>query len=1154
MKYSDYITIQDFMPVYDMKAENEGAWQSFIPTRQFCEVLSRTVNDITTAKKTERKSIWIRGTFGTGKSHASSVIKHLLCDDYEKIENYLSNIEDADLKGKVDNLRKTKRYFPVVLKGVEGAYDIPSFSLSLQKETKRALTLAGFDDIVVKSDFETADTWVEGHRQYTEDVITKYDELSAIASTPDKVIAKLKAEDAETYIQLSNSLRDSMDVQLSKVSISEWLEQMEHAIEERGIADGLVIFWDEFTSVMDTIKSDRINVLQNIAEKSQHCNLFLFLISHRTEQQSLDNRGQDISTMSDRFDIMNYRMDELSTYVIMRHTFRINKGNSTEYELLKYVRTDKFNELLSYLSENGSEEEMKRISNLFPLHPYTAYLCSKLSNQIGSANRTVIRFMNDKNAGFPKFINDDTACDQKRLLTADWLWDFFYDEFDTDPSCGIFTNTYRTYESQVAAKTDGYLQVFKVILLLNALNSKFDNTSDLKRLIPNDTNIKYIFEGDPIADKIDEILDYLDESNIVPRNVFGDFKIQFSTYNPKEIASAKVTLESTYKNAVQILSYNQSAKGDLVSLFTVYDHLFRRCDVQLYACEEQEAVIRSKLIKYVGTKVNYLHIALFLSVSDESRDAIQYRIGEFAEEFKDAILIVPEEPLGKDIESKIIDVLANRQVAKAHFNDNASSEYEKTAKMYIDKWVKRLINGNYTYYFKGEKHQGQGYLGGMDNIINRNLSPKVFTSGLETVKKFRNVSMTFFKDKNYPGLVINVLQAKNRDQLKDFKGDAIPAKYIFEDDNGNNLVDEECNLYDSVKDSEFWIVKVCKEMDKLMSKARREYQDRFSLSTVLAPFMSPPYGFFPSKANWVALAFALRKYKDDLFLPSTAQPVSDEKLQEMVTQLFKMWSEGDSSANSKLYLRFGSPEESKLKNLLAEVFSLKDVMNLDENKSLANAKWGIQEFCKVKAKQPLWTLKYCDNINDDLRETINQMIDLFEQEVPKTDRIKDLTHRIEASRVDLYQLINNMDNYANGFHNFVKRLDNVQIDKDWWEELLADVNTLPSEIAFRKESDVQTKVLNFYIAKIKQSEHTDDTDADNGGSQSATSTNDGNGGESGGNNNSSDFVNESDPKAVEQAKTKISNTKMPNIYWQKFVIDLVEAYPQAAKYISDNLE
>lgn len=1151
MKYSDYISIQEFMPVYDMKAEGESAWQSFIPTKQFCDVLRRSVYDITTEKKSERKSIWMSGTFGTGKSHASSVVKHLLCDDSVQIEDYLQNIEDVNLRALIGNLRKEKRYFPVVLKGVEGAYDVPTFSLSLQKETKKALSAAGQNDVVVKSDFEAATAWVAEHRQYTEDVIKEYEELSAIATTADKVITKLQANDSETYIQLSKALRESMDVQLSKVNISEWLEQMEHAIEERGIADGLIIFWDEFTSVMDTLKSDRINVLQNIAEKSQHCNLFLFLISHRTEMQSMDNRGKDISKMSDRFDNMDYRMDELSTYVIMRHTFRINKDQEGSYELLKYNRTTKFNELLSYLSEQGTEEEKECISKLFPLHPYTAYLCSKLSNQIGSANRTVIKFMNDRHDGFPKFIDDETAFAQKRLLTADWLWDFFFDVFDAGPSYGIFTNTYRTYEARVAAKTDGHLRVFKVILLLNAITSKFDNEVDIERLAPNETNIRYIFEGDAIEEKIEEILDFLDDSNIIQRNVFGDFKIQSVTFNPKEIATAKATLKVSYKTAVQFLNYNEQAKRSLTHLFKVYDHLFRRCDVQIYSCEEPESVLRSRLAKYMDTMPNNLHIALFLSISDESRDAMQYRIAEFAKEFKDCILIVPEEPLGQDVENKIIDGLANMQVAKSHFNDNAAAEREKEARTFIERWVQRLVNGTYILYFN-ESRYNEGIVGSIDRLINKTLSQKVFPAGFETVKKFRYTTMTFFQDKNYPKLIIDVLQAKDRDALKDFKGEAMPAKYIFEDDHGNNLLDEQCDFNENAKEGDYWIVKVCREMDKLMAKARKEYQDRFSLSAILAPLMYPPYGFFPTKANWVALAFALRKYKDDLFLPSTAQPVSDEKLRDMLTLLFKMWAEGDSRANSKLNLRFGSPEESKLKNLIAEVFNLKEVMNLDENKSLANAKWGVQEFCKSKSKQPLWTLKYCSNISEDLKKTVSQMIDLFEQEVPQTEKIKELTHRIELSKIDLFQLLTNEKNYSEGFINFVKNIENVQIKDEWWDELLADLNTLPSEVAFRKESDVQTKVLNFYIAKINRLNPTPGFNKNENGDEA--SGNHSPNVEPRQNVENSAHISKVNPIAVERAKAKIVNTQMPNMYWQKFIIDLVEACPETAGFISKNLE
>ena len=110
---------------------------------------------------------------------------------------------------------------------------------------------------------------------------------------------------------------------LTSDSISEWLVEVEKEIEKAGIADGLIIFWDEFTSVMDTLKSDRINVLQNIAEKSQNNNVFLYLISHRTESSSLDAKGKDITKMSDRYDSVDYQMDEISTYLILRHTFSI---------------------------------------------------------------------------------------------------------------------------------------------------------------------------------------------------------------------------------------------------------------------------------------------------------------------------------------------------------------------------------------------------------------------------------------------------------------------------------------------------------------------------------------------------------------------------------------------------------------------------------------------------------------------------------------------------------------------------------------------------------------------------------------------------------------------------------------------------------------
>ena len=45
---------------------------------------------------------------------------------------------------------------------------------------------------------------------------------------------------------------------------------------------GHYFFWDEFTSVMDSINSGIINQIQNIAELSEKNNIFMYLISHRT--------------------------------------------------------------------------------------------------------------------------------------------------------------------------------------------------------------------------------------------------------------------------------------------------------------------------------------------------------------------------------------------------------------------------------------------------------------------------------------------------------------------------------------------------------------------------------------------------------------------------------------------------------------------------------------------------------------------------------------------------------------------------------------------------------------------------------------------------------------------------------------------------------
>lgn len=1138
-KYSDYIKMQDFLPVYDMTDETPDMWRTFIPTKQFCDLLQRSITAITSSDISKRRSMWVRGTFGTGKSHASSVVRHLLCDPSEEIDGYIQSIPNEATRAQLTAIRKQKRYFPVVLKGVEGAYNIPRFSLSIQRETKKALVAAGYPDLIVRSDFDEAIRWVESHENRIPELLENNDELASEASNYTKLLTKLRNNDIDVFMHLEEALAADKTY-LTSDSISEWLVEVEKEIEKAGIADGLIIFWDEFTSVMDTLKSDRINVLQNIAEKSQNNNVFLYLISHRTESSSLDAKGKDITKMSDRYDSVDYQMDEISTYLILRHTFSIPdmmKMNISTWGIKDKIDKSVYN----YLCESNNQDEKEHIQNLFPLHPYTAFLCSKMANIMGSANRSVLKFMNDEHHGFKQFINEPTNYDQRMMLTADWLWDFFYSEFINEPLCAAFTNVYSSHGSKVDAMGDDYKRVFKVILLLNALSVKFKSSPE--KYAPNDKNLKYIFSGDRCEEKMDVILNWLDETKIIARDIFGEFKISVSSYNPAEITKEKNAVASTYKTAVEYLRYNDKSRQEIERIFLVGERLMRKCEPQFYACEEAEAVLRSKLNKYTREKPNYLHVALFFSITDEARDIMENRVKAFSEEFENTMFIIPSEVFTPTAQTHFIDAVAQSNVSRSHFNTDDASQFENAAKEYVAKWKNRMSGGTYTMYFNG-KRSSEGIFSNIYSVINKKFSVQVFPHGMESVKALQNEAMTYFANKNFKTLSLQMLQKRTRDELLSFGGSVRPTKQIFLDGE-NNLVTDTCELTEAAIAGNSWLNTVCQAMDMLIEAAKKKYADRFSLSDILAPLMRPPFGLFANPANYAILGFALRKHKDDLFNPSTSQPVGDEKLNDMIEILLKMWDGGLSEPSNKLLLRFGSVEERNLTSILGEVFNLSIVrgVSMSDLKSLTYAKWCITEFCKQVARYPLWSLLYCDKIREkeNCKKAISDLISLFNQDSYSLPKIKELLKEIKNDQIDLYVLLTNNQNYKNGFNNFIHSIEEVELKDEWLEELEEDLSHMQSEIAFRREEDVKSRVMSFYINKIKTPAQPVYPPVDpfdpNQPVVPVTPV----------------YVPAPAQDQIRKAKNLVKEQTMPSMMWQKVVLDMIESHPEVSQFVIDYL-
>lgn len=1130
--------MQDFLPVYDIMDENPKAWKSFIPTRQFCFLLRESLTAITSKEVSKRKSVWVRGTFGSGKSHASSVIKHLLCDDFEEVADYIEQIPDEALKAQIRNLRQGgRRYFAVMLKGVEKAYDIPHFTLALQRATTEAIKKID-PNFTVTSDFVTAAKWIKDHRDIFENILETDEELFSTFSSVDQVLNRLESCDSTTYLMVERAVSEGIGTIFQHEGISDWLVEVDAAIESRGIGNGLIIFWDEFTSVMDTLKSDRINLLQNIAEKSQKNNVFLFLISHRIDTaNSSENKADDISKMSDRYIHIPYSMDEVSTYLIMRHSYSIsNASANTEFNKIINAVLPKIDATLDFVTNKNSEQRAT-ISKLLPMHPYTAFLCSSISNFVGSSNRSVIKFMHDEENGFHAFLEKEENYNTNTLLTADALWDFFYSEFEEDVTSTTFTNLYKSNKDKVEAEGEDYLRVFKTILLLNALLPKFKE--DPEKLSPEDKVFEYIFAGDHASGKVIDILNWLDEKKVVARDPFGRFKITGSSYNQSEINAKRQIVTTNYKTADKVLQYDTASLEEINELFKIGESVRRETLVGYFSCEESEALVRSRLNKFTNGKSNYLHVAIFLSIKESDRDGFNTILKNFSKEFENLILILPDESISEFNYTRFVDSLAHNMVAQSHFNNTEAKEYENNAHQFVVKWIASLKKNIYAAYFNGQAYS-DGIFDQIPDLLNYRLSIKAYPHGLESVREFgkKGVKDNFFVDKNCPKVIQQIIEAQTTAAIVTHGGNPDPIKYIFEE-NGITLLKPNGELSEYALNSDNWIKHVCVLMDKCMADAHVKYHDRFSLGDVLAPFVSSPYGFFTSFANCAALAFAIRKHKTDLFVPGVSQPISDDKLTDMLVDLFKAWTkDGKADSSTKFLLRFGSPEETQLKDLIIELFDLHKVpdINVKEIKSLENAKWAVQEFSKKVAKQPLWTLLHLDknSISADQKEALQDLIYIFSQESPSVEKIKATYKKLKLDSTSLNIILTHVPNYETGFKAFVANISEAEIKPEWWEDMLDAIDTLQAEIAFRQESDVRQKIVAFYVNKLKE---------DNPSIPSSPDENP---------------VIPTPPtpltpptNKIKEAKDKIKSINMPNMMWQRLALDLLSERPDLAEFFAN---
>lgn len=424
---------------YDLNDEEKII--NYIPLSQHVRVIKDLLLSLR-PESTQRARI-ISGSYGTGKSHLGVTLLSLLSkvfppETYVELIKKIRNVcpETAEM---VDwQIRRGKKFLPVILTGGE-----QTVVQSLLNGLERSLKEHGLEHLMPRTSMKAALEQIEIWRG---NYPTAYRELEEYLERGGKNVEQLRYE-LEHQDEESYSLFLQAYTQITHGAHFNPMLMSEPADVYRYVAGnlpppygGIIVVFDEFGRYLENQWSAgrRVNLqpLQDFAEAcntSGSLNLHLILITHKQISQyaakhshELFNEWKKVEGRFKGIEIITQpaKVYELMSQVIIKEQdywedFCRRHEEAFRALAQKICKTRLFAEL----SLEAFEEYI--LNGVFPLHPVTAFCLPRLSQLVAQNERTVFTFLAARDYHALSSFLAATSSDQFKLLTVDWLFDYF---------------------------------------------------------------------------------------------------------------------------------------------------------------------------------------------------------------------------------------------------------------------------------------------------------------------------------------------------------------------------------------------------------------------------------------------------------------------------------------------------------------------------------------------------------------------------------------------------------------------------------------------------------------------------------------------------------------------------------------------------------
>ena len=1077
-KYSDAIRIRETKSAYNIQTEEKNEWENFIPNEQFNSILQHVINSVNNKVVDEHRSFWLEGTYGTGKSHAAAVIKHLLCDPVEDIREWLNQEYAAEkyaiIREAIFALREQIRLFPVTMYGHCSIAHKDDLSLQIQTHVRKALDAAGIH-ITVRTDFDNYIQNIEKNPGIWDTIISGDAELASYAPDRRKLIQELRSADSGVLTAMKNALRKSgLHVRLEQENLCKWFfEVQDELVRQQTGYKGILLIWDEFTDVMlSDIGPSLLVDLQELAEATQQTanNSYFFHIAHPSALDTL--KAEERTKTQGRYRFMHYNMEPVSAFKIMSRKFVHEKNSDNLQQYLAYHNmTDKYFRKMRDVYEryantsNDPQETLQNLKDMFPVHPSTANMATYYAREAGSSSRSVFEFLGS-NPAIKTFLDDENCFRNEDMITADYLWDFVLEEFNSKvQKYGVVTERFNSYHLHVKNKGEHYLAVFKAILLLNAMNNLAFNET----VTPSEENIRNMFVGTPIDDEIGDILAWINEQGVVQRSPQGIYEIRFSALDTKEIEDIKKELlANNFRFTQQVLRYGDTAQKEFMQNLKGVN---RPNSFEFFSEVSNEYTLLNSIENGRKNAQPYsLYIALMMARTTAELASLKETAAKACaeERFQTTTFVVFDTLMNTQDYDRFIEYQANAQCANRHGYAEQQKSHTDNAKAIIKEWMRSIKSGTCTVFVQGSAEPCPARQ--LATAMNSAVATRIFSRGPESLNIIRlKAPQTCWNQQHAKSTADNVLSFSSKEDISSrCNGPAKHMALLLQDSVDDNLqfkadIDPNHPLYVVTR----------------FVKSKIDHSDKqniFNLADKFQELTRAPYGLFNSHAGYGMLAFALRPYIDKVF-DTNGKPINAQRMLEYITDTFKIWESGSSSNIHKVDVKFETKEEGAIAKGLISLFGLNKLNEYKDVSSLTDARWALRNGYCQKIGYPLWAVKYCDKLQSySCKEQIQKLTDniiTICREIGQKDphMLVETTNLLTEVRYEYSTLVtDDGQNFDNGFRNFLFAEPNVQLQVEDYDAAFSYIRQhMESGYGYWTEDAVIEQLKNWKLSTIQKS-------------------------------------------------------------------------------------